>query len=300
MNDLLSTASLRRLQVFLVVSETLHMGRAAEQLDIAQPALSQQIRGLETALGVRLFNRRKRGIDLTAAGEACRTEALRLLALHGGIIETVRRTARGEMGRIAMGYVGSSMFEPEFPAQLRQMREMHPGVELQLREASVATLLALLGAGELDLALIRAPAPIPSQLTYRVHSKHKLAVILSAAHPLARLKRVPISRLASEPMIGYPDADNVGIMGVVQNLARAAGVTVETKWRVSEIGSVLGLVAAGLGYGVVSENIATLAGPEIATRPLADPNARADLWLVWNEQRMTPALSQFLQITAAR
>ncbi|HEV3431884.1 MAG TPA: LysR substrate-binding domain-containing protein [Paraburkholderia sp.] len=298
MDSLLTSASLRRLQVFLAVCETLHMARAADQLGVAQPALSQQIKGLEEALGVRLFNRRKRGIDLTTAGESFRAEAQKLLALHQQAIDAVRRTARGEMGRLALGYVPSAMFERSFPLQLRAMREQHPNVELTLRDDSLGELCKALVAGEIDVALVRAPVPEGLPLKHRVHSTQELVVILPADHTLAALERIPLARLVAEPMIGFPDPENVGIMNVVANLAAKAGVTLEQKWRVADVGSILGLVAAGLGFGIVPQNFAQLAGPEIVSRPLAGRTPRAELWLVWHEEKETPALKRFLAIAA--
>ncbi|MDE1149838.1 MAG: LysR substrate-binding domain-containing protein [Azospirillaceae bacterium] len=297
MDNLLTTVSLRRLQVFLAVCETLHMARAAERLGVAQPALSQQIAALEAALGVRLFNRRKRGIDLTAAGAACRAEAERLLAAHAGAIDTVRRTARGEAGRLSLGYVASSLMERDFPAQLKVMRDRYPDVELALREGGVAALLDALERGELDAALVRAPVTVNRPLVHQVHSSQDLVAILPKGHPLAELEAVPITRLAGEALVGFDDPEDVGIMRVVSDLAATAGTSLQMKWRVSAIGSVLGLVAAGMGYGIVPRNIALLAGAEIVVRPLADTHARAELWLLWHEQRRSPTLARFLAVT---
>ncbi|MCB8883398.1 LysR family transcriptional regulator [Acidisoma cellulosilytica] len=297
MDSLLSTVSLRRLQVFLAVCETLHMALAAEKLGVAQPALSQQIRGLEAAIGARLFHRRKRGIDLTAAGTLCRDQAIRLLRLHGETIEQVQRVARGEAGRIVLGYVGSAMFERRFPAELRRMRDRCPGVELSLREGSILGLLDAVGTGDIDIALVRAPIDVAPPLKTRFHSRQPLCVILPQGHALARLSSISIGQLAEETMIGLPDSEAVGIMRVVTDLAHAAGISLPVKWHVSEVGSVLGLVAAGLGFGIVPEAIADLGGPEIAARPLqADPLAYAELRLVWHEEKRTPALSQFLSV----
>lgn len=299
METILSTVSLRRLQVFLTVCETLHMARAAERLAISQPALSQQIRGLEHALGVQLFHRRKRGIDLNAAGEACRIEAERLLALHAGAVDAVRRAARGEMGRITLGYVSSAMFEQRFPAQLKAMREKFPDVELSLREGSIATLLAGVEVGDIDVALVRAPIRVETPLRHRFHSRQDLIVILPSGHRLSEEKGIHISQLASEQMIGFPDAENVGIMRTAAELAAAAGIQLQVKWQVSEVGSVLGLIAAGLGFGIVPKDIAHLAGPDVSAHPLAESGAQTELWLVWHEERMSPALNQFIGIAAS-
>lgn len=301
MEDILATASLRRLRVFLTVCETLHMARAAERLDVTQPALSQQIRSLEEAIGVRLFHRRKRGIDLTAAGSSLRLGAERLLRLHTETIEVTRHVGRGEMGRLALGYVNSAMFERRFPAQLRLMHERYPKVELILREGGIKGLIAAVSASEVDMAVVRAPIDITAPLRKCLHSRQKLVVVLPQGHRLSTLPAIPISELAPEPMVALPDLENVGIMRIADELAAAEGLKLTIRWQVSEVGSVLGLVAAGLGFGIVPSDIGALAGPELIVRPLSAGRGLppvTELWLVWHEEKITPALEQFLAIAA--
>lgn len=301
MDEILTAVSLRRLRVFLTVCETLHMARAAERLGVAQPALSQQIRSLEEAVGAHLFHRRKRGIDLTAAGAAFRLEAEGLLRQHAEAIDIARRAARGEMGRLALGYVSSAMFERRFPSQLRLMRERHPQVQFILREGNIKGLIAAVESGEVDLALVRAPIAIAPPLHKRLHSRQKLVVVLPQGHRLTALPAIPIRELAQEAMVALPDLENVGIMHVAGALAAAEGLALNIRWQVSEVASVLGLVAAGLGFGIVPSDIAAMAGPELAVRPLSAGQAPApatELWLVWHDEKITPALEHFLTIAA--
>lgn len=294
-NDILQSVSLRRLRVFLAVCDTMHMARAAERLEIAQPSLSQQIGALESAVGVKLFHRRKRGIDLTDAGVRLQTEATKLLDTHTHIIDDIRRIGRGEKGRVAVGYVGSAMSEPEFPAQLKAMQEEHPDIELSLREGSIVPLLNSLEDGELDVALIRAPIPVHSPLKYRLHSTQDLVAILPTNHPLTRQEHVSIADLATFPMVGFPDIDNnLGIMQIVQNLAARSGCSIQIGWKASEVSGILGLVSAGLGYGVVPRLVAMRADLALEVRPISDPDATADLWLVWHGNRQSSALKQFI------
>jgi DNA-binding transcriptional LysR family regulator len=295
MDDLLVSASHRRLRVFLVVCETLHMARAAERLGVAQPALSQQIRSLEQALGVRLFHRRKRGIDLTAAGHACRTEAERLIALHSGAMEIVRRIGRGEAGKVALGYVGSAMFEARFLAQLRTMRETYPDVELDLREGGISMLLSAVAAGEIDAALVRAPVTVERPLRRVTHSRQKLVVVLPEGHALADAPEVRFDQLAGEAMISFSDGSDVGLQRMVTDKAAAAGVDLAVGWRVSEVGSVLGMVGAGFGYSILPESVLLRTQAGLVGRRLAEA-VWAELWLVWHEERETPALRRFLEL----
>lgn len=291
------TTSLRRLAYFLDVCETLHIGKSAERLGIAQPALSQQIKKLETELAVQLFLRRKRGIELTVAGAAYRLEVQRLLAMHAQASEVAQRTARGELGSIHLGYVGSAMFEPEFPSLLKRLRSQYPGVRLALHEQRIEDQLAALQRGELDIAVVRAPGvELGPRQQKRVGSRRPLIVALPNDNPLLAQAAVSIADLAAEPMISFDDPSSLAILQIAHTLAQRAGVQLNVAWRVPEVASILGLVAAGMGYGIVPASIASLAMPTVSFRPLTDEGAYAELWYVWNEDRITPAIQRFLDL----
>src|SRR6478672_9779054 len=124
---------LRHLRYFVAVAEELHFGRASARVGIAQPPLSQQIKALETELGVRLLERTHRRVALTAAGSVFLEEARRTLAQAEHAAQAARRAGRGEVGRLAIGFVGSATYEV-LPLVLREFRRRFPGVELSLQE----------------------------------------------------------------------------------------------------------------------------------------------------------------------
>jgi DNA-binding transcriptional LysR family regulator len=298
MDDLIS-ASLRRLRAFLVVCDTLHIGRAATQLGIAQPALSQQIRGLETALGVQLFHRRKRGIDLTAAGIAYRDEAMKLIASHAAAAEIARRTARGEIGALSIGYVASAMFDGEFPRLLGALREKHPDIAISLREGGIGDIGRAVSAGEIDIALLRAPLLLPPGCIFRVAVRDRLVVALSDRHRYAARTSLSLGDLADEPMIGFNDTSELGIERVIGDLAGDAGIMPRIEWHVSTMTSLLGLAAAGLGYGIVPEGVSRISLPGVCFRPLDQP-VWAELWYVWRKENLSPALKSLAALMPQR
>ena len=116
--------SFRALRHFVVVAEELHMHRAAERLHIAQPALSQQIKQLEQRLGVVLFSRANRRLTLTAAGEAFLQKTRLALEMADQAVLDAQRTARGEQGRLHLGYVSSAMYDSKLPG-LPVKAELH-------------------------------------------------------------------------------------------------------------------------------------------------------------------------------
>jgi DNA-binding transcriptional LysR family regulator len=152
MND--AAIELRHLRYFLAVADTLHFGRAAKKLGMAQPPLSQQIRRLEEMLGTPLFERTTRGVTLTPAGALLRERAAATLARLAEDLEQTRRIARGEQGRLVIGFSGSVMFT-ELPAAIQQYRRTYPGVEVQLREMWTAEQLRALADGSIDVGLLR-------------------------------------------------------------------------------------------------------------------------------------------------
>src|SRR6476619_4504241 len=125
---------LRHLRYFIAVAEEGHITRAAERLGMQQPPLSQQIRELERELDVQLLRRKPRGVELTEAGQAQLEDARAILAHNDDAFATTRRTARGEQGRIAVGFTRSAPFHPFVPRVIRGFREAYPLVALTLEE----------------------------------------------------------------------------------------------------------------------------------------------------------------------
>ncbi|WP_044867969.1 LysR family transcriptional regulator, partial [Enterobacter ludwigii] len=146
----------RQMRNFIVVAEELHMHRAAERLNMAQPALSQQIKTLEERLGVTLFSRANRRLTLTPAGEAFLEKARLAIALTEQAVLDARQTARGEQGVLNLGCVSSAMFDTRLPAALRQMHSRWPAITMSLMTGNVQTLYTAVQSNQLDVAIIRA------------------------------------------------------------------------------------------------------------------------------------------------
>jgi DNA-binding transcriptional LysR family regulator len=154
---------LRHLRYFVAVADTLHFGRAAERLHIAQPPLSQQIRRLEDELGVRLFYRTNRRVELTEAGRLFLVEAGRTLAQADRAAQVAVRAHRGELGALVVGYMASAELSV-FPRLLPAFRERHPDVELALqilapREQYSPRLFLGLGEGAVGRGQLAVPYP---------------------------------------------------------------------------------------------------------------------------------------------
>jgi DNA-binding transcriptional LysR family regulator len=181
---------LRHLRYFIAVAEEGHITRAAERLNMQQPPLSQQIKALEQEIGAQLFRRKPRGVELTDAGRAFLDEARAILARLDHAVATTRRTARGEQGRIAIGFTSSAPFHPFVPRVIRAFREMYPLVALQLEEAGTSELVEALRDEHVDAAFIRSPVSDPLGIVVHPLLEEEMIVALPSMH-ISALESVP-------------------------------------------------------------------------------------------------------------
>ncbi len=290
---------LRHLRYFVAVAEELHFGRAARRLHIAQPPLSQQIRRLEAELGTPLLERSRRHVALTAAGAALLPHARRTLQVAEQGAEAARRAARGETGSIAVGFVGSAMAGP-LPDVVRAFRAACPGVEVALRQMTTAAQAAALRAGELDLGCLRPPlrdagiavAPILTEA---------LVVALPAGHAAASGEGVDLAALAGEPFIMPPRQEGEAFADHLLAACAAAGFQPNVAQTATEMSTVLGLVAAGLGVALVPASLASVPRPGVAFRPAETPAPAPALTLAlaWLPANLSPAADRFLATARA-
>jgi len=284
---------LRHLRYFVAVAEELHFRRAAERLHVSQPPLSQQIRALERELGVTLFERNRRRVELTAPGRALLTEARAVLAAVDHAVDLTQRVARGEAGALAVGFVGSAMYGA-LPDVLRDFRSARPGVELKLRELPTGAALEALAEERIDVGVVR-PAQVDAGIAIDVVRREAVVVALPAAHRLARRRRLTLRDLGGEAMVVLSRREAPGLRGALDALGEPPGDVQE----VSEIRTVLGLVSAGLGLSLVPESVSTGERAGVVFRPIEGRAPTVDLALAWRADDSSPALAAFLEVAHA-
>ena len=260
---------LRHLRYFVAVAEEGHITRAAERLGIQQPPLSQQIKALETELEVQLFRRKPRGVELTDAGESLLPDARRILAEVEGALAKTRRTARGEQGRVVVGFTSSAPFHPFVPRVIRQLREANPLVSLVLAESSTAELVEAIQAERLDVAFVRSPAPDSEGVRFYDLLEEEMVAAIPRDHRLAKGARRPLalSALASEAFVLYRRATGPGLHDAIVSACHSAGFTPRTEQEAPRITATLNLVAAGLGVTLGPRSLTALQMREIVYRP---------------------------------
>jgi DNA-binding transcriptional LysR family regulator len=272
------------LKYFIAVAEEKHITRAAERLGMQQPPLSQRIKAIERELGVQLFHRRARGVELTDAGHAFLNNARTVLAQLDHAFETTRRTARGEEGRINIGIVPTSPFHPFVPRVIRAFREAYPQVSLQFEERLGGELLELLESEQIDVAFIRTPHTNQERFVVDRLLQEPMLVALPAAHALARNSAdgesaLLLKRLARETFILYAPL-GTGLREVMMAAFRAAGFSPRIGQEAPRVTSTLSLVAVGLGISLVPASLRHLYVDGVVYRPLGgsvQPKAPLDL-----------------------
>lgn len=284
----------RRLQYFVAVAETLHFRKAAERLNVAQPALSQQIRRLEQDLGCELLTRNRRGVALTPAGRALLESGRRALVQMAHAEDAARRTAANQLALLRIGFLNPPAFAV-VPPLLRRLREEHPALFVVLREGGSAALLEEVRLGQLDVAFARGPITHPG-VRIDVLRREPLIAVLPAAHRLARRRQVPLAELADEPFVGFRREAAPPLHDAIMRMCTDAGFAPVFATEANEWYTIVSLVAAGVGVAVLPESITAFAHRGAVYRPIA--GARREVELVVAHGAPSAPLAACLRIVS--
>lgn len=287
---------LRHLRYFITVAQELNFTRAAERLHIAQPPLSQQIQALETELGLQLFDRKKRPLELTVAGQVFLEEACLVIAQVERAIALTQRANRGEIGRLTLG-VNSAIANSLLPDILRTFRDRFPDVKLVLRELTSFQQIQDLGDRRIDVGFDSLPNPYKNEaeLTFMPILEEPLVIALPENHPLAAQSKIPLEALADEPFI-LPSPELVPFYTEIFDLCQQAGfspkVVQEATWTIA----VLSLVAGGVGVAILRANVQNLQRTGVVYRPILGQNLTRQLAVVWRRDDSSVILREFLKV----
>jgi DNA-binding transcriptional LysR family regulator len=289
--------NLRQLRQFLAVAETLNFRKAAERLHMAQPPLSVAIKRMESDLGTPLFLRERRGLRLTAAGEAVLPHA-RQIAFHA---DQLRRTAaeasQGIGGVLRIGFVGSATYAL-FPRCLPVFRERYPRVLLELHESSTREVLRDIESGQLDAGVVRYPLSEPTTARLLPVEHDQLVAVVPRGSPLAQRRRLALTDLQHEPFVLYATPAALNLRSQVVALCQAAGFTPAVAQEAVQVQTILSLVESGLGVALVPSVSQTQASAGVVFRGLAGSNERfnVSLAVATSADTESPAAGRFREL----
>lgn len=283
---------LRHLRHFVAVAGTRHFGRAAEQLHLAQPALSQSVRQLEAELGTTLLARTTRQVSLTPAGSFFHREALRLLEGLDDTVRGVRRIADGRSGLVRLALTGTAAFD-QLPRIARAVREDLPGIALEIHADQLTPAqVEGLRHDTIDLGVLRPPVH-GDDLELRTLADEPLVLALPGGHRLVGEPGLSLEDVAYDDFVVYADAHSAVNDAFVRG-CREAGFTPRREHEAPTTSVLLALVAAGLGVAVVPASARALPLDGMVFRDLVDA-PRIGLALAWHREHPSPLVSTVVE-----
>jgi DNA-binding transcriptional LysR family regulator len=320
---------LRQLRYFVAVAEEKHFGRAAVRLAMTQPPLSQAIRALEEALGVPLFVRTKRSVELTHVGADLLPEVRRLLASADRLAPLAQNLARGDTGVLSLAFVSIADYGL-LPPLLRQFGERFPRVRLQLVEATSDVQIDELVAGRIDAGLLIPPIPPrhAASLSYLPVKREPLVIAMSttqaakyggnvsanqAANPTSNPPEgamtyepahfddhpLDLADLADAPLITFPRRLAPAFYDIIMSCYKTAGVVPRIGQEAIQMQTIVSLVSAGMGIALVPQSLCHLRRTGVVYRALQGAEPAVETGLVWRTDEVSPVLAGFIDVVRA-
>lgn len=284
---------LRHLKYFIAVAEELNIGRAAIRLHISQPPLTRQIQQLEEELGVQLFIRTPRGVELTQAGDMFLEEARNIRSLVEQAIERTKRAGQGKLGRLDIGIFGTGILGA-IPQLLQLFRETHPDVRVVLHTMSKVEQIEALRQKRIQVGFNRIISPLPDLETELI-IKEALFLAVNENHPLSQQPSVSFMELSKHPLVLFPTGTRPNFVDRVIELCRNEGFTPEISQVVGDAVTGVALVAGGFGVTIVPKSATTLSLPGVVFRPFDEPNsATVDLSCIYRKDDESAIMQAFL------
>ena len=290
---------LRHLRYFVAVAEELHFGRAARRLHIAQPPLSRQIRDLEREIGTPLFERVPRGVELTPAGRAFLPEARLTLAQAERAQRTAQRAARGEIGRLRVGFVEAATYSGILPDVLGFFRLHLPNIGVSLFEMDSLQQVEAFHDERIDLGILHSPPP-DAERWLRVQPVYADPLIAAVPHThrLAGRRRIALADLAADAFVLFPRPFGPALYDEIIARCRAAGFSPRVAQEAAGWHTLVSLVGAEVGVAFVPRSLTQFQRAGVVYRPVRDLAVDMGMSAIWKQGDRSPARERF--VTALR
>jgi DNA-binding transcriptional LysR family regulator len=284
---------LRHLRYFVAVAEELNFSRAAQRLHIAQPALSNQIKGLENELGVQLLERTRRMVRLTEAGKTLLTDARPLLADAQAAELHARGAQKGETGTIHIGYVLAAA-NARLASIIKAFRDSHPGIEPDLARLATGEQISQLKDRQLDVGFMRPPVN-QRELETEIINEEKMVLAMASGNPLARKKRLTWQDLDGKTVLSvHPRVANNYYVSFFA-ICRQNNIKLLVGPYSQDIHSSLWLVSTGYGITPITESAREFASSNLVFRDLPEDGPTIQTVLAWRRDNASPILANFLR-----
>lgn len=293
---------LRHLRYFRAIGREQHFGRAAVTLRVAQPALTRQIRDLETELGVELFERLPRGVRLSSAGRAFLEEVEEILMQVDRAVDRARRMGSGHLGTIRVGLSEIIAAYDAISHGLRQFRENEPSVALDLRSMGSMNQMTALREGTLDVGLVydaHLDERDGEALEYVPVAVGETMLAVHESHRLAGRASVKLAEIADEPVLGPTRATAPGYYDRVMAACIQNGSAPRLVQECTTNSILFSLVAVGMGVGIVTAPGSRTPSHNVRLIPIADLGLTFKVLLVWRKRDQSAALRRFIDLMVA-
>lgn len=289
---------IRHLWLFLAVAEEQHFGRAARRLDMSQPPLTEQIQALEQALKVKLFERSRRGAQLTPVGAAI-LPAVRKFAEQLERLElAVREAVAGRAGLLTIGAITSAMFE-ELPPLIDRLKAKYPNLTVSIKEIDSADAVPALEAGDIDLAFARLEGGLGGTIQTLPLTQDRLAVALPRQHPLAGGPRVRLASLADQDFVMFARRVSPVYFDSVVASCRSNGFSPRVLHEVRSVASQIAFVGCGQGIALVPASLEMMASENVVFRPLRERVNVVTTAIAWDGARENPLVASVISALRA-
>lgn len=286
-----------KIPYFLAVGETLNFRKAAEQLGIAQPALSRSIRDLERHLGFALFERSTRRVALTPAGEVLYREGSDAMQRLARASMHAERVAQGMSGTVSVGY---STFAATGPMSdiIIEFRKRYPEAQVGLRLLASSEQAEALDEGTLDIGFMMSNVVKPPQRTIPI-SREQLVALVPASHAWATNGTISLETLTTAPLVIGTARRWRGFRALINGLITARGLSLTITEEADDVPVLLQLVRSGFGCTILDASFIPSLPPGITPLAIEGATATLDISLVWREDNLSPLTAHFIEVTAA-
>lgn len=287
----------RIMRYLLAIADLGSMTAAATQLGIAQPALSQAVRRLEDELGLRLFERSRRGTVLSNAGRAVIDDVRASLTMAASAARHAKAIAQGKIGRVHVGFVTHAVYDV-LPAALKLLHSEFAGTQVVLSEMSNADLVVALGQGQIDMAILHTPVAVQGAVRQKLLRRDRLIAVLPSDYRLGPDGRASLADIAQLGLVWFPESQLPSPRAAITGAFSRAGLEVRVVQEANRSLTVLSCVAAGIGGSLLPESATVLrhSGVQFAALRDGERLPRFELSLLWQASGKPTIASQLAEL----